>query len=131
MPTHLRDLDLNLLPLFEVIYRERNLTRASETLHLTQPAVSNALARLRAMQDRHALIHEVRGLGLHLGIELRRDGAPAADEADAAMYHSLSNGLSYKIGGGCVLTLCPPLTISRDELDRALDIVEAGIGSLD
>jgi 4-aminobutyrate aminotransferase len=91
----------------------------------------HALARLRAMQDRHALIHEVRGLGLHLGIELRRDGAPAADEAEQVLYHSLSQGLSYKVGGGCVLTLCPPLVIGRAELDRALDIVEAGIRALE
>ena len=46
------------------------------------------------------------------------------------LYHSLSNGLSYKVGGGCVLTLCPPLTIEQAELDRALDIVEAGIQSV-
>jgi len=39
------------------------------------------------------------------------------------MYRCLSRGLSFKIGGGNVLTLCPPLTIKRDELDAALDIV--------
>ena len=73
---------------------------------------------------------EVRGLGLHLGVELRRNGEPACDEADTVLYHSLTRGLSYKVGGGCVLTLCPPMTIARDELDAALDIVEAGIKSV-
>jgi 4-aminobutyrate aminotransferase len=92
---------------------------------------NHALSRLRAMHDHYPIIHEVRGLGLHLGIELRRDGKPAGDEADTVLYHSLSHGLSYKVGGGCVLTLCPPLTITREELDRALDIVEEGIASLD
>ena len=90
-----------------------------------------ALARLESMRERYHIIHEVRGLGLHLGIELRRDGEPASDEADTVLYHSLAQGLSYKVGGGCVLTLCPPMTITREELDRALDIVEAGINSLD
>jgi 4-aminobutyrate aminotransferase len=90
-----------------------------------------ALARLEAMRERYPIIHEVRGLGLHLGIELRRDGEPASDEADTVLYHSLSRGLSYKVGGGCVLTLCPPMTITREQLDQALDIVEAGIASLD
>ena len=90
-----------------------------------------ALARLESMRERYPIIHEVRGLGLHLGIELRRDGKPASDEADTVLYHSLSLGLSYKVGGGCVLTLCPPMTITRDELDQALDIVEAGIAELD
>ena len=92
---------------------------------------AHALARLEPMRERYPIIHEVRGLGLHLGIELRRDGEPACDAADTVLYHSLSQGLSYKVGGGCVLTLCPPMTITRDELDQALDIVEAGIGSLE
>jgi len=90
----------------------------------------HALHRLEAMQEKYPLIHEVRGLGLHLGIELRRDGQPASEEADTVLYHSLSKGLSYKLGGGCVLTLCPPLTITRSELDQALDIVEQGIKSV-
>jgi DNA-binding transcriptional LysR family regulator len=47
MIMNLRSIDLNLLPVFEAIYVERSLTRAAETLHVTQPAVSNALARLR------------------------------------------------------------------------------------
>ena len=91
---------------------------------------AHAIERLEAMQRQYPLIHEIRGLGLHLGIELRRDGEPASDEADTVLYHSLANGLSYKVGGGCVLTLCPPMTINREELDQALDIVEAGIASL-
>jgi len=91
----------------------------------------HALERLEAMQRQYPIIHEVRGLGLHLGIELRRDGQAASDEADTVLYHSLANGLSYKVGGGCVLTLCPPMTINREELDQALDIVESGIKLLD
>ncbi len=89
-----------------------------------------ALERLLEMQSRLPLIYAVRGLGLHLGVELRRNGEAACEEADTVLYHSLSRGLSYKIGGGCVLTLCPPMTIAREELDAALDIVEAGIKSL-
>ena len=49
MPTDLnfRTLDLNLLRVFDVVMAERNLTRAAERLSITQPAVSNALKRLR------------------------------------------------------------------------------------
>ena len=47
----LRNIDLNLLLVFDVIYRTRNTTRAAEQLHLTQPAVSNALKRLRDQFD--------------------------------------------------------------------------------
>src|SRR5687767_3953106 len=45
----LSEIDLNLLVVFEAIYREGNLTRASKKLHLTQPALSHALSRLREM----------------------------------------------------------------------------------
>jgi len=43
----LNKIDLNLFVVFDVIYRERNLTKAAESLHITQPAVSNSLSRLR------------------------------------------------------------------------------------
>lgn len=43
----LKQVDLNLFVVFDVIYNERNLTRAAEVLSLTQPTVSNALSRLR------------------------------------------------------------------------------------
>ncbi|MDO9712628.1 LysR family transcriptional regulator [Paracraurococcus lichenis] len=44
----LGNLDLNLLRVFDAVARERHVTRAAERLHLSQPAVSNALSRLRA-----------------------------------------------------------------------------------
>ena len=40
-------MDINLFHVFDTIYQEGNLTRAAASLHLTQPAVSNALRRLR------------------------------------------------------------------------------------
>ena len=50
---NLHKIDLNLFIVFDVIYRERNLTKAAESLHITQPAVSNSLNRLRqAFNDR-------------------------------------------------------------------------------
>lgn len=50
-PLKLTGIDLNLFVVFEAIYTERNLTRAAGILSVTQPAVSNALARLRAAFD--------------------------------------------------------------------------------
>lgn len=42
------EIDLNLLLVFDAVMTELNVTRAAEHLHMTQPAVSNALKRLRA-----------------------------------------------------------------------------------
>ncbi|TNC83098.1 MAG: LysR family transcriptional regulator [Oleiphilus sp.] len=54
----LSKVDLNLFVVFDVIYRERNLTKASEILHITQPAVSNALARLRQTFDDRLFVRQ-------------------------------------------------------------------------
>ena len=46
---NVQDIDLNLLRVFDAVLRERGVTPAAARLGLTQPAVSNALARLRAL----------------------------------------------------------------------------------
>ena len=48
---NLRDLDLKLLVVFEAIYSTGNISRAAEKLAMSQPAVSNQLARLRELLD--------------------------------------------------------------------------------
>ena len=87
----------------------------------------HALARMADMMARHPLIGDVRGLGLFLGIELvrnRETGERAVDEAEEVMYRALSRGLSFKLTMGNILTLTPALTITREELDRALAIID-------
>jgi DNA-binding transcriptional LysR family regulator len=51
IPASFRTLDLNLLRVFDEVMAERSLTRAARNLSLTQPAVSNALRRLRDALD--------------------------------------------------------------------------------
>ena len=46
---HLQQADLNLLVVFAALVEERNVTRAAGRLLLSQPAVSRALQRLRAL----------------------------------------------------------------------------------
>lgn len=46
---HISRVDLNLFTVFEAIYTEGSVTRASQKLNLTQPAISHALGRLRQM----------------------------------------------------------------------------------
>jgi len=94
----------------------------------------HSLKRLQAMQGRLPLIGDVRGLGLFLGIELVKDRQTrerATDEAEAVMYAALSKGLSFKLTMGNIITLTPPLTITVEEMDRALDIVEECIAEIE
>lgn len=53
----LKTLDLNLFQTFEAIYDRGNLTQAAQILNITQPAVSNALQRLRQKLDDPLFIH--------------------------------------------------------------------------
>jgi DNA-binding transcriptional LysR family regulator len=59
---NLRTFDLNLLKVFDVVMSERSLTRAAHHLALTQPAVSNALRRLRDALGDELLVRKGRGL---------------------------------------------------------------------
>lgn len=54
--------DLNLLPIFVALMEERSVTRAAERLGMTQPALSNALSRLRAMLQDQLFIRERYGI---------------------------------------------------------------------
>ena len=46
---HIKDVDLNLLRLFDAVYRTRSVSRAAQVLGLTQPAASQGLTRLRLL----------------------------------------------------------------------------------
>jgi 4-aminobutyrate aminotransferase len=85
---------------------------------------------LTAMKDRIPLIGDIRGIGLLWGVELVKDRATkvkAIREAEKVMYECLKNGLSFKVSQGNVLQLSPPLIISREELKKALHILEAAL----
>lgn len=85
MPSHA--IDLNLYRVFDAIFTEQSLTRAGEILHVTQPAVSNALARLRREFDDPLFVRSGAGMlptprALAMAPDIRRalkmlDGARA------------------------------------------------------
>jgi len=86
-----------------------------------------AVGRFRELMAKHSLIGDVRGLGLLLGLELVKDRLTmhrATDEAEQVMYHALSRGLNFKLTMGNIITLTPALTITREEMDRAIEILD-------
>ncbi len=94
----------------------------------------HAVARMNEMKERHPLIGDVRGIGLFLGIELVKDRSTherASDEAEAVMYAALSRGLSFKLTMGNIITLTPALIITKDEINKALDIIEECIAEVE
>lgn len=59
---NLRDVDLNLLVVFQEILREKRIAAVAQRLGLSQPAVSNALARLRQTFDDELFVRTPRGM---------------------------------------------------------------------
>jgi LysR family transcriptional regulator, transcriptional activator for leuABCD operon len=76
---NLRSVDLNLLPVFEAAYEERSLSRAAARLAMTQPAVSHAMTRLRALFGDELFVRRSRGV----------DPTPAADRIYAKLRGAL------------------------------------------
>jgi 4-aminobutyrate aminotransferase len=89
---------------------------------------AHALQRLHDMKQRHRIVGDVRGRGLLLGLELVEDRAaktPAKAAAERVLYRALSRGLSFKTTMGSTITLTPPLITTLQQMDTALDILDA------
>lgn len=62
MESVLRGVDLNLLTVFDAVMQEQNITRAAHNLGMSQPAVSNAVARLKVMFNDELFMRQGRGI---------------------------------------------------------------------
>ena len=85
------------------------------------------MSRMRDWPDRFPIVGDVRGLGLMLGIELVRDQqakTKAPELRDRVVDLAFERGLLILGAGDNTLRLCPPLIITRDQCDFALDTLE-------
>lgn len=141
---HISRVDLNLFTVFEAIYTEGGVTRASKKLNLTQPAISHALGRLRLMFDDplferrgHAMISTplarsiiepvrsaLRGLEVTLNELGRFDPATTARQFTLALRDVLESTvlppLMQRIGQQAALVDIAALQVDRRELESEL-----------
>ena len=88
---------------------------------------------LNRLKTKFDIIGDVRGIGMLWGVELvlnRLTKEKALEAAEKVMYNCLREGLSFKVSSGNVLQLSPPLTITREELLKAIHILENSISNL-
>jgi 4-aminobutyrate aminotransferase-like enzyme len=88
---------------------------------------AHMLDRLRAMQDKYAFVGDVRGVGLMLGVDLVADREtnellPRA-VTESIFLDALQNGL-LMMGYFPRVRINPPLTITREQADQGLDILD-------
>ena len=87
--------------------------------------------QLNKLRRDTSLIGEVRGLGLMVGVELVQDDkrTPATAETEAVRDHCLAAGVLVGVGGvyGNVVRVQPPLVITRQQIDQAVDAVAVAL----
>jgi 2,2-dialkylglycine decarboxylase (pyruvate) len=89
---------------------------------------------LEELQTRHERIGDVRGVGLMLGVDIvadRETREPDADFGSAVTERCLELGLNVNVikfaGLGSVLRIAPPLTISADEIDLGVEMLDRAL----
>ena len=114
------------IAVLEVIESEELMANAQRT-------GAYLLNRLRQLQAQHAVIAEVRGTGLFIGVELRRSGAPATSESAKIVNSMREQRVLISASGpqANVLKIRPPLVFGTEHadtlvasLDQALQIVD-------
>ena len=89
-------------------------------------------AGLEALQEKHAAVGDVRGMGLMQGVELvkdRKTKQPAPEMANQVLERCRSNGLIVGKGGlyGNVIRMSPPLNIPKSDVDTALAVLDKSL----
>ena len=105
------------------LIRERLMQNAAEVgAHL--------LAALTKLMEKHALIGDVRGRGLMIGVELVRDRQTkerATSERDRLVRECFNRGLLLLGAGRNALRFSPPLVLTRDQADTAVRILDEAL----
>jgi acetylornithine aminotransferase len=76
------------------------------------------MARLEELKKHHACIKEVRGLGLIIGVELDRPGAPVVEAC-------VQRGFLINCAQEKVLRFVPPLVVTKKEIDQLIEALDA------
>ena len=96
---------------------------------------AHLLERLRPLVDRHALVGDVRGSGLFIGVELVRDRKtlePAAAEASDVVNRLRDEGILIGTDGPHhnVLKIRPPMPFTIDDADALADVMMAALANM-
>ena len=89
--------------------------------------------KLRELQNEHAVIGDVRGMGLMTGMELVRDRTtkePATTERSRVLNEAFAHGLAMLPAGESVIRFCPPLVIEKEHIDTGMEILDRSLATL-
>jgi len=101
------------IAVIEAIEEDKLLANASEM-------GGYAVAKLSALKDKHSVITGIRGKGLMIGIQLNAPGAGIVDKC-------LERGLRINCTQGNILRFMPSMTVNREQIDQAMQILDAAL----
>jgi 4-aminobutyrate aminotransferase len=107
-----------------------NIIRDEHLLENAAKQGTYVMKRLKEMQEKYSIIGDVRGKGLMIGVEMVKDQktkVPAKEEANEIMSKCWRRGIALITCGLSTVRIVPPLTITRDLLDPALEIIQGAI----
>jgi len=111
----------------DVIEREGLLHNAGEVGH-------HMLKRMSEWPSKHKLVGDVRGRGLMIGVEIVKDKKTkehAAAERDRIVQNAFERGTLFLGAGPSTIRIVPPLVVTKDEADIAMDALEESISMVE
>lgn len=88
------------------------------------------MERFNTLKEKYSIIGDVRGKGLSIGVDLVKDHVTKEKATTAAAkicYRSWERGVILSFFGESVLRIQPPLVITKEEMDFAIDVIESSI----
>jgi 4-aminobutyrate aminotransferase len=85
------------------------------------------LKRLDELKEQSGIVGDVRGKGLMIGMEIvenKEDKKPSPHKASEIMMRSWKRGVTVITCGASTIRVAPPLSISKELVDSAMDIIE-------
>jgi 4-aminobutyrate aminotransferase len=104
----------------DVIEKERLLENSAEV-------GAHMLKRMSTWISKHKLVGDVRGRGLMIGVDIVKDKATkeyGAAERDQIVERAFEQGVLFLGCGPSTVRLCPPLVVTKEQADVAMDVLE-------
>jgi 4-aminobutyrate aminotransferase len=108
--------------------------KEEKMLENAQKQGAHIMKRIGEMKEAHLIVGDVRGLGLMCGLEIvkdKRTKEPGSQECEDIMMSCFRKGAAIVNCGKSTIRLMPPLPITRDLVDKALDILDDSIGEVE
>ena len=106
----------------------------SEAIANASKVGTHIIKRIAEWPSKYDLVGDVRGRGLMIGIDLVQDKqtkAQAGPERDRVVDLAFERGVLFLGAGPSTIRICPPLIVTKEQADVALDVLEECIGIVD